>query len=508
MSDFQSAQESASGEEGLLARRSALAFVGLVGHNALLLLLLITLSRGLGQREAGIFFEGYAALRLLAVLAGLGLDVTMIRYVAHYRARHEDAHIASSLRMALVVAAVVSSVVGVLVAALAHQAADVFGSESLTFVLRVMALSLPLVVVEKVLIGAARGTGRMTAFTLIDQVLDSAVRLAAVGAALVFGYGLRGAAVAYAIAGLITLAAATVAAWPLIAGPAERIRGQIAEMLRFTGYQWAAVMAGVGLLWLDTLLLGIWRPPEDVAVYSIATRTVLFGMVFILPIGFAFQPVISRLYAVGDRAELHSLYSFATKWSTVTGCPPLIFLALFSTPVIVLLYGPSYAAGAWPLALLALGQIVNAITGPCGHIVTMTGRSDLVFQNSVAALVLNAALNVVLIPPYGMIGAGIAWASSIVAWNLFRLAQAWWLLRMHPFGGWVFPVTAALAAFTATAAFVRVGFGSSSAGVQVALGVTIPTLVYLAALVVLRIVNARDLLRTGSVLRLVRTMGR
>jgi len=109
------------------------------------------------------------------------------------------------------------------------------------------------------------------------------------------------------------------------------------------------------------------------------------------------------------------MYGFATKWSTIAGCPPLLFLALFATPVVTVLYAPSYARGAWPLALLAIGQTVNAATGPCGHVVTMIGRSDLVLKNSVAALVLNLVLNLALIPPYGMIGAGLAWGVSIVA---------------------------------------------------------------------------------------------
>jgi O-antigen/teichoic acid export membrane protein len=503
--------ESASGrspERGLLAGRSALAFAGLVGHNALLLLLVLALSRGLGQHEAGVFFEGYAALRLLTVFAAVGLDVTMIRYVAHHLARDEAGQVASSVRLAVLVAGAASSVIGLLVAATAPQVSGVFGSEALTFVLQVMALSLPVVVVEKVLIGAARGTGRMTAFTLIDQLLDGAVRFAAVAGALVLGYGLRGSAVAFSLSGVITLGASAIAAWPLIVQRAERTRARLAEMMRFTGYQWAAAMAGVGLLWLGTLLLGVWRPPEDVAVYSVATRTVLFGLVFILPIGFAFQPVISRLYATGNRRELNALYRFSTKWSTVMGCPPLIFLALFSTPIIVLLYGVSYAAGAWPLALLALGQVVNAITGPCGHIVTMTGRSDLVFQNSIAALILNTVLNVALIPPYGIVGAGAAWAVSIAAWNVFRVGQAFWLLRAQPFGAWVAPVAVALGAFVAAAVAIREGFDGSRASVQFALGITIPTLVYLGALALLRVIDPRNLRGSGSVLSLVRAMGK
>ena len=152
-------------------------------------------------------------------------------------------------------------------------------------------------------------------------------------------------------------------------------RRETGELIRFSGYQWGAALAGVGLLWADTLLLGLWRPPADVAVYSIATRTVLFGMMFILPIGIAFQPVIARLYATRrPRAAGRDVPVRHQVVDARRAVPPLLFLALFATPVIALLYPDSYTRGAWPMALLAIGQTVNAATGPCGHMVTMVGR--------------------------------------------------------------------------------------------------------------------------------------
>jgi O-antigen/teichoic acid export membrane protein len=202
------------------------------------------------------------------------------------------------------------------------------------------------------------------------------------------------------------------------------------------------------------------------------------GMMFILPIGIAFQPVIARLYAIGDRAQLATMYRFATKWSTLAGTPPLIFLAMFATPVIALLYPHAYTRGAWPMALLAIGQTVNAATGPCGHMVTMVGRSDLVLGNSLAALVINIALNLALIPPYGLIGAGLAWGISIVAWNLIRLYQAWRVLHMHPFGPWTARAGVALAVFCAAAGAMRLALEGRPPLVQLVAGAVAAALAY------------------------------
>ncbi|MDX6521690.1 MAG: hypothetical protein QOJ31_1025 [Gaiellales bacterium] len=480
MDDAERAQTSpgGSGEEGRLARRSAFNFVGLAAANALQFGMVWVLARRLGQHDAGVFFEGFAAIRLLSVLAALGLDVTAVRYVATHRAHGDAGGAGAAIRLSLLLSGGLSGLAAVATFALASPIASAFGAGELAPVLRIMSAALPAVVLQMVLIGATRGTGRMRAFVWVDQILDGVLRLGLIAGALLLGRGLDGAAWGFTAAAILTTLAAAIAARKIVIEPLRGSRPQALELIRFTGYQWGAALAGVGLLWADTLLLGLWRPPSDVAVYSIATRTVLVGMMFILPIGIAFQPVIARLYAVGDRTQLSTMYRFATKWSTLAGTPPLIFLALFATPVIALLYPDAYTRGAWPLALLAIGQTVNAATGPCGHMVTMVGRSDLVLGNSLAALVINIALNLALIPPYGLVGAGLAWGISIVAWNLIRLYQAWRVLGMHPFGPWTARAGVALAVFCAAAGAMRLALDDRPPLVQLVVGAVAAALAY------------------------------
>jgi O-antigen/teichoic acid export membrane protein len=486
------------GEEGRLARRSAFNFVGLAAANAFQFGMVWVLARRLGQHDAGVFFEGFAAIRLLSVVASLGLDVTAVRYVAVHRAQGDHGGAGAAIRLSLALCTGLSLLATAITFAVAPALARAFGSSDLTPVLRIMVLALPFVVAQMVLIGATRGTGRMRAFVVVDQFLDGAFRLGAITVALVAGTGLYGAAWAFTIAAVLTTATASVAAWSIVREPLTGIGPRAGELLRFTGYQWGGALAGVGLLWADTLLLGLWRPPADVAVYSIVTRTVLFGMMFILPIGIAFQPVIARLYAIGDRERLASMYRFATKWSTLAGGPPLLFLAIFATPVILLLYPDPYARGAWAMALLALGQTVNAATGPCGHMVTMVGRSDLVLTNSLAALVINLVLNVALIPPYGMVGAGIAWGVSIVLWNLIRLYQAWSVLHMHPFGPWVPRSGLVLAVFCAAAAAMRLLLEGEPPLVQIVAGAAVATVAGVAAMMATGLVERDNLSLAGA----------
>ena len=65
-------------------------------------------------------------------------------------------------------------------------------------------------------------------------------------------------------------------------------------------------------------------------------------------------------------------------------------------------------------------------------VLLMAGRSWLSLRNSIVALVVNIALNVVLIPLYGIRGAAIAWAVAIVVRNLLPLFQVRRHLGMWP----------------------------------------------------------------------------
>jgi O-antigen/teichoic acid export membrane protein len=502
-----SEEHEATQETAKLARRSAVNFVGLAAANALQFGLVLLIATWLTPADAGVFFEGFAAVRLLSVLAVLGLDITAIRYVAVHRARGEMDQARAAVVVSLLLAGVLSIAITAVVFILAPQVSDSFGEAHLETVLKIMALSLPAVVLQMVLIGATRGTGRMRAFVVVDQVADGVLRVALVAVAMALGTGLDGTATAFTVASYLTTAAAAVAARPVIGRLREAVTVDIPELVRFSANQWGASIAGVGLLWAGTLLLGYWRPPDDVAVYSIATRTVLLGMMFILPIGIAFQPQIGRLYARSDNAGLRRMYSFATKWSTLVGCPALIFIALYATPVLHLFYDDSYARGAWPLALLAIGQTVSAATGPCGHVVTMIGRSDLVLQNSLAALVLNLTLSLALIEPFGLVGAGLAWGISIIAWNAIRVWQVWRVLEMHPFGDWTPRLLGALAAFIVAAAGLRLLLDGMPAPVALLVGATGATIVYAAALIAAGAFDEDDRFLPRPVARLARVPG-
>jgi O-antigen/teichoic acid export membrane protein len=100
--------------------------------------------------------------------------------------------------------------------------------------------------------------------------------------------------------------------------------------------------------------------------------------------------------------------------------------------------------------------------GTVDVVLLMGGRSSWNLYNTVAGLVLNVALNLILIPRYGVTGAAMAWSASILTNNLAPLVQVWTFMRLHPFGRGFF--RAALAGgvtYGAVGLAFRLGLGAS-----------------------------------------------
>ena len=64
------------------------------------------------------------------------------------------------------------------------------------------------------------------------------------------------------------------------------------------------------------------------------------------------------------------------------------------------------------------GQLVNVLCGSVGYILNMTENQNIFRNITIFAVVINIFLNLILIPMYGIIGAAIASAISLILWNI------------------------------------------------------------------------------------------
>jgi O-antigen/teichoic acid export membrane protein len=77
------------------------------------------------------------------------------------------------------------------------------------------------------------------------------------------------------------------------------------------------------------------------------------------------------------------------------------------------------------LVILAAGQLVNALVGPVGFLMTMTGQQDAAARILVVHALANLAGLALLTPRFGPEGAAVATSFVRASWNLVLLFVVW-----------------------------------------------------------------------------------
>jgi O-antigen/teichoic acid export membrane protein len=183
---------------------------------------------------------------------------------------------------------------------------------------------------------------------------------------------------------------------------------------------------------IQTLLLGALHTVATVGVFTVATQVNMIGKMFHDSVVTASMPIVSELYGKQAWRQMGHYYQTVTKWTFAVNLPMFLIIVLFSTPILSI-FGRDYVGGATALILLASASLVNASTGICGVVIDMSGNTTLKLVNSVVVVLFSLGLSILLIPPWGMVGAAVAALAAAIVVNLMRLVEVFFLFRLLPY---------------------------------------------------------------------------
>lgn len=172
--------------------------------------------------------------------------------------------------------------------------------------------------------------------------------------------------------------------------------------------------------WTDTLVLGMYKSAEAVAIYTAASRTALLTSLILYAVNSISAPKFAALYAGGDLETLANLAQKTTVLMTILVITPTLVL-LFYPELILRLFGAEFAAGGMALAILALGQFVNVACGSVGYLLSMTGHETVMRTIMLTSAAFNILASLMLVRYMGMQGVAIATAISTVLWNVWMM---------------------------------------------------------------------------------------
>jgi O-antigen/teichoic acid export membrane protein len=456
-----------------LARGGALNLAGAASAGLMGFALVFAVAHAYPQRVAGAFFAATSLFVILNAVAGLGSDAGLLRWLPRHLALGDHGAARRTVPVALVPVVAVACAGALALFFAAPALAGSLGGGQVASMLRVLAVFLPVAAAHDAILAATRGHATMRPTVAIEKIFRQVAQVAGVLAVSVFSAGPVALALAWALPYLIGLVVAV--AWYLrIAGrlhegPADT-RALAGEFWRYTAPRSVAQICQTALQRADIVLIAALASPREAAIYTAATRFMVIGQLGTQAVQQAMQPAVSRLIALEDREGTARVFAGCTTWTVALTWPIHLSVAV-AAPLYLSMFGHGYGSGQYATVVLALAMLLATGTGPVDVMLLMGGRSGLSLANNAAALIVDLALNVVLIPWLGITGAAIAWAAALATRNILPLVQVHRIFGMTPAGaGLGLASVSALACFGVLPLLARLTFGTTATLAGLVLG--------------------------------------
>ncbi len=169
---------------------------------------------------------------------------------------------------------------------------------------------------------------------------------------------------------------------------------------------------GTLLHWIDTVMLSIIQGDAVVGWYNAAYR--IFFVLLLIPSAFdvAIFPAMSRFY-ISSKDSLKFIYEKSFKYLIIIGIPIGIGGTLLADKIILLILGNEYQPSIIAFQILIWSAVLIFMGTPFSALLNSVNKQLALAKIVGASAIFNILLNLILIPKYSYIGAGIATMVSL-----------------------------------------------------------------------------------------------
>ncbi len=423
-----------------LVRGAAVNYLGTLAKASKFLFVLVA-ARVYGVNELGLYFLAWAAVDLSSKFGLWGMDRSMVRDITRYYVDDSAQtrsmvfaiirfHVSLTLGLGLLVAAVLFGLAGPI-------ATTVFQSPDLALPLRILALSIPFIVVTQTLIAATKALRIMRYDVLIRLTLEPLMMLLAVLALIPLDLGATGLVSAHLFGVAVGTAAALLATVRTYRGlgwhDTPLPREVKAEAIRFTSPMAVMDFVTQAATRLDIMLVGALVGAPAAGIYGIAVEIVSVIKRVRQGLEPIFAPIVSELFYSRQRARLTRSYVIVTRWLLTGALLPVLAMVLYPAPLLAIFSSEAMQAET-TLVVLALAHGLYTALNASENLLVMSGKSFLNMVLGVAALLVCATACIPLIMTIGPVGAALGMLVTYAFISCVRVYSVYALYQLHPFG--------------------------------------------------------------------------
>lgn len=414
----------------------------------------IFLARWLGAERFGLYALGLSVFNLLATLSLMGLDNAALRFIPGVSSVGDFPSMKKIIRNTLrlgcftgVGAAILLAVSGSYLSNVLYQTRD------LEPVFLAFAFAIPAYVFSSILLSTLQALQDVRWRMVVRYVSEPLARILLTAMLLFLGWALKAALIGFIVALWVSVVIAYIGLTRILkkidthVGPVEHAEPTRVDIMGYVLPLLFGMLFSAAANRSDVILLGYFNGAKDTGIYAAALISAAILSIIIQSLESFMAPLLSESLALGKRQQTREIYTLSLRWSVLLGFPLLFCFILFSREILGF-YGEDFQRAALCFVLLTIGQFINLATGSANSILLVLGKSKVVMINEFFKSVLQIAMNIFLIPLYGIVGAAISMLVSLTALNVLRLVEVYKILGIQPYEGDLMKPVAAAAAIS------------------------------------------------------------
>lgn len=412
------------------------AFINLIGNLGKLSHFFFDLiaTRVMGQQVFGYFSTTWLIMNLAYLICYFGAHRLVIDFVARGRADNDEEYY-RGISAYIVLSWILSAWLVVFMYFFADDIAAFIDKPPVGKYLRIMSWATPFYCMTTILLTATRGLKIMKLWVIIRNGVEPLSDLLMI-LLLFFVFGLDSAPVAAKSIGFTVgfLASGYLFSRHFSFRKLFAHRPGLTEWKRIASFGLPVTFADfltIVILKVDIIVLSIIGTASQVAVFQVILNIANTMRNIPQAVDPIMMPVVVDMRQQKNYSALERIYASVMRVSLFLSLGFFVLCLLFGH-LLLGLYGEGFVAGTTALVLACAGIMLHTVSSSIEPVLIMSGYPYLNLFNNILFVSVNLVLDFILIPHYGIVGAGIGCLVASAATASFQVSQLYVRIRIRP----------------------------------------------------------------------------
>lgn len=408
-----------------VAKGGFIIFVGIILSSIAFFLYKVLAARYLGPEDYGLLVLGITIVNFASLFGLVGIHQSIGKFINHYLAKKQYDKIKGILLSSFIITLSLSVLILlILYNSSGFIAERIFNISGLSIIIAIFSIGVPFSVLAQLLKYYFYAFKKPEFAIISESIFEKTLNVVLLIAVISVSAPLQTISGAYVLSLIVSFLAAILLFKPTITNILKKTIKPAFDFKHLISFSSPLILVGIlgtALAWTDTIFIGIFKSSADVGVYNVAYVIASALMIFWMSFGDIFYPIISELYAKKAKDSIRKNFEIVSRWIFIIAFPIFIIVLVFSSPIISLIFGQDYNQAVLPLSILIIGYFFITIFGLAEQGLRTFKKTKFLGILTLIIFLMNVALNILLIPIYGIIGAAIATTFSILTMSLVRL---------------------------------------------------------------------------------------